>query len=178
MVKIWKARETTVKIIAADSLSIDASGSLDADFGAGTDITGKCKNVTIVEPEIDQEKIDLLGTDGNSFQNAALDAKPATMAECSGTLVHDGDEVLETFAYGSGTSISGGYTRYQVGDGDKDDIGMLINLDDGSNEVNIVLDNAWITKLGDRKLDSADGHWEQDFTIKCLPKDYYIEYKD
>jgi len=178
MTKIWKARETIVKIIAAASLTITTAAALDTFFGAGTTITGKMKNVTIVEPEIDQEKVDLIGVDANSFQNAELDAKPPTMAEITGTLVQDEDEVLEAFAYGSGTAINGTHTRYQVGEDSAAAVGILVNLDDGTDEVNIAFDNAWLTKLGDRKLDAADGHWEQDFTAKCLARDYYLEYKD
>ena len=178
MAKVWKARETTVKIDEAADVTITELAALDTFFSSGTAIEGKMKNVTIVVPEGDVEKIDLLGVDTNSFQNAELDDKTFGLAEISGTLLVDSGEVLETFAYGTGTAISTTHTRYQAGDGNRPDVAILVNLDDGTFAVNIVLDNARITKLGDIRLDAPDGHWEVDYTAKCLPRDYYEEYKD
>jgi len=185
MTKVWKARETVIKIDAAADVSIDNSAALDTFFSNGTAITAYAKNVTIVEPEGAVEKIDLLGETSN-FQNAEFDEKPYGLASISGTLVQIGGEpssgdILEHFAFGAGTAISTTHTRFQAGSSESGktrvDCAVLVNLSDGTNEVNIVLDNAKVTKLGDRRISGPDGHWEQDFTIVCLPKDFYIELK-
>ena len=44
---VWHAREATLKLAA--SITIDATGPLDADFGAGTEFT--ILDVTITEPK-------------------------------------------------------------------------------------------------------------------------------
>lgn len=181
MVKVWRARETVLR--AAEAITVAADSALDAQISSG-DFESNCKNVTIVEPEGAIDKIDLLG-ETSGFQNAELDFKPFGLATISGTLVNPGDEVLETWMGGSGTEIPSGtptHTRYQVGDSTSGKtrvaVAFLVNLDDGTDEVNILLNNAYLTKLGDRRISGADGHWEQDFEAVCLAKDYYVEYKD
>jgi len=125
MAKVWKARECVVKIV--DSVTIDTANPLDSFFSAGTAIEGKMKSVTIVEPKSEGKKIDLLGEDSDGFQNAEMDEAPYTNAEISGTLILDGDEVLENFIYSSSTSIGGTHTRYRVGAGTRKTPAMLVN---------------------------------------------------
>jgi len=178
MVKVWYARDSVVKVAEAiSSIPTDAALDTATEWSSGYALHAVGKNITITEPEGSIDKIDLLGEDANNFQNAELDKKPFGLAKISGTLILDGDETLETYAYGSGTTISTTHTRYQAGDGSRTACAFLVNLDDGTNEVNIVLNNAYITKIGDRKI-TADGHWEVDFEAVCLPKDYYVEFKD
>jgi hypothetical protein len=43
--------------------------------------------------------------------------------------------------------------------------------------VNVVLDKAYITKLGDVKIAGPDGSFEVDFNAVCLPRNFYIEFK-
>jgi len=179
MVKVWRARESVIKFADASTVTITSSDALDTFFSSGTSVEGNIKNVTIVEPELAVEKIDLLGETSN-FQNQVLEPKPVGLASISGTLVMPGDEVLETFFMGSGLSISTTHVRYQVGSSasgkTRTECAILVNLDDNTDEVNIVMDDALITKLGDKKI-TADGHWEQDFEAVCLASDYYVEYK-
>jgi len=182
MVKTWFARETVLRVKAA--VSVVTTSLLDT-LVATTAIESNCKNVTITEPEGSIDKIDLLG-ETSGFQNAELDFRPFGLARISGTLVQPGGEVLETFMSGSGAAVITGngatHHRYQVGDSTSAKTrvaaAFLVNLDDGTYEVNILLNNAYLTKLGDRRISGADGHWEQDFEAVCLPKDYYVEYKD
>jgi hypothetical protein len=178
MTKLWKARETVLRALAA--ITVNTTQLLDAQVASGA-IESKCKNVTVVEPEGAIDKQDFLG-ETSDFQNAELDEKPFGLARISGTLVQDGDEVLETFAFGSGTAITATHHRYQAGlsTSGKTRVAaaFLVNLDDGTDEVTILLNNAWIIKLGDRRIAGPDGHWEQDFEAVCLPKDYYVEIKD
>jgi hypothetical protein len=174
---VFRARHTTMKIDEASDVTITTAAALDTFFGSATTLAN-VKNVTIAIPEGAVDKIDLIGVDGNSFQNQDVDIKPYGMATLSGTLVHSGDEVLEVFAYGSGTAVAATHHRYRMGDGNRPEVAILTKLTDGTDIVNVALDNAYITKLGDAKLSGADGHWEQDFSITCLPRDTHVEYKD
>ena len=191
MAKIWKARETTVQISdAIDPSAISDSTLLDGlSFSNQKPLTGLLKNVTIVEPEGAIDKQDLLGVDSNGFQNAELDEKPFDLAKISGTLVmpglhESGTAMLERWAYGDGTQVpseSATHTRWQAGNGNRIACAILVNLTSNESppnyEVNILLNQAYITKLGDRKISGPDGHWEQDFEAVCLPRNYYIEIK-
>lgn len=175
MAKIWKARETTVKIAA--SVSITTAAALDTFFGAGTAITADLKEVTLQEPAYSPEKIDLCGEAASGHQNADWDEKTYDVATLKGTLVMRGDEQLETFIYGSGTAINGTHTRYRPGDGNRLTPAILVNFDDSTDEVNFVFDNAHV-KIGERKQ-TSDGHAEYDFEATCLPADFYgPEFKD
>ena len=189
MADIWRAPHGAIKVADASTITIDSSTLLDTEFSTATatTVSGFMKNITISSPEGNVEMVNLLGVDANSFQNALLDEKPFGLAELSGTLVLAGDEILEHNSkhlfFGTATTIATTHSRYQpgkttTGNFNRPKSSWLVNLDDGTDEVNIVLDNAVITKVGDKKIDSADGHWEMEVTVKCLPKDYYEEIKD
>ena len=174
MATVWQARNTTIKLALASDITIDTSDKLASFFSGADDITLVAKNVTVIEPEGDVDKIDLLGEDANGFQNAELEEKPYGLAQVTGTLVFDSVDRIEDFALGSGTTVATSYTRYRVGDGNRPDAAVLINLTDSSgNEVAFAMDNAKFTRIGDIRISGADGHWEQDFKIVCLPRDFY-----
>jgi len=182
MVKVWKAKHTSVQIIDAASLTITTTETLDTAFSnaSAEDIVCHAKNITVTEPEGDVDKIDLLGTSGN-FQCAEKDEKPFGLASISGTLVFHEDENIEVHAFGSGTSVSGGYKRYQPADiTNRQDVAMLVRVEDSAltKEVMFALDNAKMTRVGDIRISGPDGHWEQDFMVKCLPRDFYWEVRD
>ena len=185
---LWRAPHAEVKVDLASNVSITTSAALDTFFSSATSISGYMKNVTVIVPEGDVELVNFLGVT-SSFQNAELDQKPFGLAELSGTLVLGHDEVLEGqtshthLFFGAGTGVdTNAFYRYQAGsitsgDFDRPESGWLINITDGTDEVNMVLDNAFITKYGDVKIDDADGHWEVDVTVKCKPADFYMEWK-
>ena len=185
---LWRAPHAEVKVDLASNITLTTSAALDTFFGSSTSISGKLKNVSVVVPEGDVELINFLGVT-SSFQNTELDQKAFGLAELSGTLILGHDEVLEGqtshthLFFGAGVSInSGAHYRYQAGkitNGEfiRPDCAWLINITDGTDEVNMLLDNAFITKFGDVKIDDADGHWEVDVTVKCKPADFYMEWK-
>lgn len=190
MAKLWKPKEIkNIKFALSSAVTITSAAALDT-FFIGTDaftdnVQAYAKNVTIVVPEGAIERLDLLGVDSNYFQNAELDMKPFDLGGMSGTLVLQGDEVLETFFYGTATAISTTHERYQPGklsSAGRKEISILMNLDDAlggvtTKEVNVVLDKAYITKLGDVKIAGPDGSFEVDFNAVCLPRNFYIEFK-
>ena len=184
MVKVWNARNTKIRIGLASGFTATTTTSTMYNLvTTPTQLECKAENITIVEPEGAVDKIDLIGVDANGFQCAEKDKKPFGMVTISGTLVHDEDEVLEEFFSASSTAASVGtttiaYTRWQEGNGNRPDVAIVVQMIDDTSEVNIALDNALLTKIGDRRIDSADGHWQQDFEAVCLVKDYYVEYRD
>jgi len=181
MVKVWNARNTKIRIGLASTFDATVTTSTMYNLVVSpTQLECKAENVTVVEPEGAVEKIDLLGM-ANNFQCAELDKKPFGMVTISGTLIQDEDEILEplfsnsSVAAGVGTV---GYTRWQEGNGSRPLVAIVVQMIDGTSEVNLALASAYLTKIGDRRIDSADGHWQQDFEAVGLVKDYYVEYAD
>ena len=54
---------------------------------------------------------------------------------------------------------------------------MRIFLNNGSEDMSVGMSNLWVTKMGDIKPTGADGHFEVDFAMECLPQDGAIEWK-
>jgi len=178
MANVWKAANTVCKINTASNVTITSAAVLDSFFSAATSIEASMKDVTITEPMGKAEKIDLQGTDSSGYQNAEMEEKPANVAEISGTLILKGDEVIEGFIYGGGTAIAGTHTRYSPGLASVPKLAILVNLDDGTDEVSIAMDNVYFTEK-DTKISGADSHFEISFTAVCLPRDFYgPEFKD
>jgi len=186
---LFRAPHTAVSVADAAQISVDASTLLESEFSAAsaTAIEARMKNVTVAFPEGDVEIVPLLGETSN-FQNAEIDDKPFGLAELTGTFIVTEDELLahnsKHLFFGSATAVGGTHSRYQPGKTDgsgtfsRPTSSWLVKLDDGTDELMIVLDAARITKMGDIKLDSADGHWEFEVTVKCLPQNVYMEWKD
>lgn len=174
--KIWHAREAVMKV--ASDITITGAAALDTFFSSGSVITGVMKDITFKEPTGEVDQVDLLGTDGNGFQNAEGELKPYSMAEVSGTMILPGGLVTEGFFYPAGSTVAG-VTRFQPGKGtiaNRRTPSVLLNLTDGTYTTNVVVDNAWVTAK-EIKVTGADGHFEITGTLKCLPRDYYIDIK-
>ena len=170
MTKIFFAKEGTIKMDAAASISISNSTVLDTAFASATTATGQFKNLSITAlPVGDVNKIDLIGTT-SSYQNAELEETPAVMAEFSANIVIPGDEVMESEIFGTGTAAGGTHTTYEPGLASRTKIAILFNADDGTDEVNYAATNLTIN-AGDLSL-NADGHLEGNVTFKCLPRDW------
>ena len=177
---VFKTREATIKM-SASAITIDASGPIDADFTGAADL--QVKNITVTAPEGALEILTFLG-ETSGFQNAAIEQKAYTMASVSGTLVLDGDEqvIINIMGGATGDAITGGYTRYQIGESTSGDArsvvsAFLLNVDNTSEEASFVLNNC-IFNIKEIKPTDSDGHFEIDFEGSCLPKDFYIEFKD
>ena len=176
-VKVWKAAESVIKIDQAADVTLSASTVLDTAFASGTAIQGVMKDITVTEPIGDVEKIDLLGSDTDGFQNAEIEEKPAGLVEIQGTAILPGDEVVESIIYGTGTSATT-HTTYRAGKAVTEKLALLLNLDDGTDEVSYAGTNMRVTAK-DVKVTGPDGHYEITFTFKCLPRDFYgPQFKD
>jgi len=170
MTKVFFPKEGTIKMDAIASVSLTAATVLDTAFASATNVTGQFKDISINLPVGDVEKIDLIGTT-TSFQNAELEEKPAGLCEISGTIIIPGDELMESEIFGTGTSAGGTHTTYQTGLATRTKIAILLNADDGTDEVNFAVTNAVVTEYNPSM--SSDGHLEASVTFKCLPKDAF-----
>lgn len=171
MTKIFFAKELTIKIDATGDVTLSNSTVIDTAFASATTITGQFKNVTIKLPVAGVDKIDLVGTT-SSYQNAEAEEKPAPLAEFSGTIVIPGDELMEAEIFGTGTAAGGTHTTYESGLASRTKLAVMLNADDGTDEVNYGIRNAYITENG-ATLTGADGHLEGPVTFKCLPRDCF-----
>lgn len=167
MTKIFFPKEATIKIDAAGTGSFASNIVLDTAASAATAITGQFKDISITLPTADVEKVDLLGTT-SGFQNAEMQENPAGLCEVSGKIVVPGDELMESEIFGSGTAAGGTHTTYQAGLATRTKLQILLNADDGTDEVNFGIDYAYVTEYTPSM--SADGHMEASVTFKCLPK--------
>lgn len=176
MVKIFFPKEATIKIDAAGTSSFAANVVLDTAASSGTAITGQFKDINITLPVADVEKVDLMGTT-SSFQNGELEEKPSPLAEVSGTIVVPGDELMESEIFGAGTAAGGTHKTYQAGLATRTKVEVMLNVDDGTDEVSFAIDNAVVTEYNPSM--AADGHMEATVTFKCLPKDCFgPQFKD
>ena len=186
----FSARTATIKI-SDSAVTFDESTLLSAEtYGTGT--INEAKNITVTMPKSELEMVPLLGETaqsigsnvpvGNTAQNAIIDEKNWTNAIVTGTLVLDGDEIIEAMTSGSGTAVaSATYKRYNLGDSasgkTRVTVGaLLIDLDNGSEAVTVVLSNV-LFNIGEVKPTGADGHMEMDFEATCLPEHFAMDYK-
>ena len=187
---IIRARQGTLKF-ATSAVTFDTATALNAETFGTTIVTAK--NLTLSFPKSEPAKIDLLGETAvtiganvprsGTFQNAAMDEGAYTVATLKGTALLRGDEDFELLATGSGTAITGGYTRYSYGDSTATTgtrniaSAVLIDLYNGSERVSSVMVKSRVN-IGDRKPTGTDGHWEADFELTCLPEDFADEFLD
>jgi len=201
MVTIFEARHGT---IAYSSSAITWDASTEASDESFTANVSELKNVTMEFPEMSVEQVPLLGntqvtigantvSSGSAlgpvtgtFQNAMLDMKNATNYKFSGTVVFTGDEeFFHVLGLDSGVAIGGVAKRYSIGnlttagaDARTLNGALRLFLNNGSEEANAVMTNTVVTKIGPLKTTGADGHWECDVEMECLPRDGFLEFLD
>ena len=180
-------------------MTVLTTDPLDSLMTAQTQAESLFKNVTVTPPEGGVDKIDLLGVELDDtyedtdpgkigFQNALLDEKPYALATFTGTAVLNRAGFFEDFIDASSISLTSGTNtldRFRFGVVSTSTLGrpsiavLVQNLypyiGTATAKWNALLNNAYITKLGDYRISGADGHWEVDVTGVCLPKDFYLE---
>ena len=177
MVKVFYAKETTIKVDSWQDVSISMDTVLDTAFSSATNVTAQFKDVSITLPSADVEKIDLLGVT-DLWQNATIEEKPNQMAEISGTLVLPGDELMESEVFGAGSAAGGTHTTYHAATATRQRVAVLVNLDDGTDEVNYAGGTMYVTEYNP-SITGADGHYEVSVTFKCLPAHFFgPQFKD
>lgn len=181
----WVGRDARLYMDKAVNINFTTSATLSGAFAlSGVEVSAACKNVTVTPPESSWEKQDLMGSQGSGFQNMLLDEKPVGVATATGTLLLGDDEMVSDYIVSGSTTVTAGstYKRYQIGDDGRtlQKVAACVSLlsTDNVSEANFAFDNARFTKWGDVRISGPDSHFEQDFTIVCLPKDFRWEFKD
>lgn len=179
-VKVWYPKQAKVYLkVATASPNFVPTLNLNTYFSSGSALTGIMKDISITEPIGDVDKIDLLGTDSQGFQNAEVEEKPASMGEISGTIVIPGTVASQRamgVLYGAQTTGPSGYYTFRPGLATRTQNAILLDITDGTDEVAIGV-AAGYTTAKDIKVTGADGHFEGTFTMKFLPKYYRIDLK-
>lgn len=169
---LWRAKQATIRIGEALA-SISSSTALDTQLTSYEDWSGEVKNIKISGGEADVDSVFTFGADNDGRQNADVEEQNMTMREFTGTLVYKDEDAAELVGSTASAVGSTGFNRVQA-DTTRTQKDILVILDDGDNQVNIMLHNAYITKIGDISLD-AKGHAEQEIMAKCLAKNYFEE---
>ncbi len=169
---LWRAKEATITIGNLIP-SISDTDALSGQMVSGVDFSGKIKNISISGAESDTDSVYLFGATTSGQQNAEIEEQNMSQREFSGTLIYT-DTDSGALATADATMVgTTGFNRIQ-GDGTRTKKAILVTFADGSNSVNILMNNSFFTKLGDISLD-AKGHAEQEITAKGLARDYYEE---
>ena len=171
---LWRAKQCWIRIAEAIT-TIGTTATLKDQQLTPVDWSGRTKSVELSGCEADIETVFLFGTDVEGRQNADISETATTMREFSGTLVYqdiDTGELMTAPAVTLGGSASD-FQRIEA-DTTRTKKSVLVELDDGLNKVHILMNNCYVTKIGDISLD-AEGHAEQEISVKCLAKDYYEE---
>jgi len=201
MVTIFQSKHGT---LAYSSSAISWDAGTTASNESFTANVNEVKDFTVTLPEQEVEQVMLLGNTQQTFgtnsitagtdagitpgyfQNAMQDIKAATNYKFEGTVVFTGDEqFFHVLGLGKKTATGSVNSRYAVGSlngGTSQskilDGAMRIFLNNGNEEVSVVMTNSVVTKVGALKPTGADGHWECEFAAECLPREGVIEFKD
>ena len=171
---LWRAKQAKVRI-AGKIASIGTTATLYDQQTSALDWSGEVKSISISGAEADLDSVFLFGADSDGRQNADIEESNMTMREFSGTLVYKDEDAAE-LTVASASSLGGSASDFNriTGDTTRVQKSILVQFTDGTNTVNILMNNAYFTKMGDISLD-AEGHAEQEITAKCLAKDYCEE---
>lgn len=201
MVQIFQARHGTM---AYSSSAVTWDTSTKASSETFTANVNEMRDVTITFPEVAVEVVNCIGastqtiganqvTSGSSiginqatFQNQMLERKAVTGWKMSGTVVMQGDEeFFHILGFDAGSAIASNSTRYSFGNitvggaNAWNQLGSLrMFLNNGTQEVNVVMTNVQITKFGDLKPAGPDSFWQCDLEAECLSQDGVLEFKN
>ena len=164
----------TVEIGAAVA-SVATDSTLDTQH-SGTDVTDNIKEIAITGGERDLESMKLLG------YNESRNLKRSTVVQCTFTVVGGQGNAAaavdwESWGMGVAQAVTGAYYRHIGGEkssNDRTGYGVLIKWTDGSNNIVMLLNNAYVTNGIELGI-AADGSLEQTVTFKCLASEYYYE---
>jgi len=167
---LWYATQGTVSIGDAMS-SVSTTTDLKSDFDAnanGADFSADLKEVTFGGGAAG---VDVL----NVFSTQLKEEKRPELRTVDFTLVASDIDALE-WIFGTATYVTGSYYRVNGSDktGNRENKSILFTLTNGTNTVNVLMNNAYFTTTGEISL-AADGTAELTMSAVCLVKDFYAE---
>jgi hypothetical protein len=176
-IQLFRAKEAEIYI--GDAIeTVSDTATIYSQLTSVLTISDRVKSIEFSGGESDTESVYLFGADADGRQNAVSEEQNITDVEFSGTLLLN-DNVPLTWASADATSVgSTGFTRAQ-GDGAREQKCIVVKYVDTvtDEELHLVMNNAYFTKIGDISSDS-EGHAEQEVAAKCLGKDFFQEYSE
>jgi len=172
---VWYQRHAGMGV--CNLLSSVATGTeLFAQVTGGTAyaaLTEFVENVEVYGGGMDVEVINVCG-----ITQKVLEKKPE-MRKCSFDMVYsDSTKMLLNRLYGTAVTAPSGFVRYQGGEktssANRAKCAVGAQFTDGTNKVNCLLNNAWMTKYEGPKL-NADDYAKVSIEFSCLAADYYEE---
>ena len=181
--KVWFAKDAIVAVSGTViSTPVATTNTVSGLFSASGTWSSRVKNVRIEQGTMDVEPINVMGINQLLQEN-----RPEIVTLTFNTVMYPQaaatDTTLFSFMFGTGTSLSGsgaGFIRYQGGEkasGFRTNMAALVTMTRpggaATDTMHILLNNAFTT-AGPVTLD-AEGHAEQEWTIKCLATDLYVD---
>ena len=163
------SRDVTIKV--KNNAGYTGSDAPDTFFASGAVTIVTAKSWELNEGEYDFDQQDYIGEDSNGFQNRGQVRKTKQPAELTITVDYDGLKALSALLYDKGASVGSSYYRYSQGNNTRAEPDVVSILDDGTDEVQYLLQNA--EQVGPTtKLTGTDGQVEYEIKLKCLAKDF------
>lgn len=177
---VWFMRDASLLIDNFIS-SVASDSSLESQVSATNTWTSRVKNVRLEIGMMDIAPINVMG-----IQQLKQENRPEIVTLTFNTVMYpqgsaSANETLFDFLFGDGAAVGAtGYNRYQGGEkssGYRTDMAILLKCTrpgaSVSDTVTFLLNNATVTD-GPVSAD-AEGHYEQEWTVKCLAADLYID---
>lgn len=177
--KVWFFKDSALSIGPTISV-VSGASTLESQLSASGTWTSRVKDTNIDLGERDIEPINVMGV-----QQLKQENRPTIVTLTFNTVMYPEGSTsgvsLFDFLFGQGAAVGAtGYNRFQGGEktaNDRAGIAVLVKASRPgtavSDTVTFLLNNADVT-AGPVKAD-AEGHYEQEFTVKCLQQDLYLD---
>jgi len=176
---VWFMRDAELKI---DNLiaAVSGSTSLESQLSATGTWTSRVKNVKLELGDMDISPINVMG-----IQQLKQEDRPQIVTLTFNTVMYPqgsaSNTTLYDFLFGAGASVGAtGYFRYGGGEkasGYRTDMAVLVKCTRPgaavSSTISFLLNNA--NAISGPVSADAEGHFEQEWTVKCLACDLYID---
>jgi len=167
---LWYGNQATVEIgDPVDDVSTDESlSSQFSGVSESVDISAEVKEVTFGGGEASVDVLNVFGT--QLREESRPDLRTAEF-----TMTFEDVGLLENF-FGDVQAVSSNYYRITGAEktGNREDKCIFFKLTNGTDEVCVMMNNAWFTTSGEISL-AADGSAELTMEASCLIKDFHAE---
>ena len=172
---LWKARHAAIKIGTATPTVLTTQVLYDQ-VGGATQYEDIAENVEISLPEGASNDVMLLGEDSDGYQNQELDKERRGKGSVTMDIIAGNKDIIQWMVTPTTTtSGASGYTRYNLGDEDSSVPGIAIQLTDGTDTQNFLLNNANCINAGNLRAESTGHIKRSGVKFECLARDFYME---
>ena len=166
--EVFHARDVQIKLLSTGT-TVENDDVFSTVFAAATDVL-KAKEVSVKRGDRDFTQQNYHGTDSESYQNQGKIRAPQDAGEIAITIDSDDYSTIAALVYDSSVAAGGTHTTYVDGNATRREVHILVDGDDGTDQVSFVGRCAELTSTED-KTTGADGVLEKTLTFKMLAKD-------